>query len=126
MRTVIKVLPTGKLPAGVRCEQVHISGGDKAIVFTPAGAGNGAALLYMHGGGMAVGTAAQESTTLAGNASATPADHNPAHSGCSARCSTTAPQLDATSIQSSTGLAHEFLPVAPGSTQAQSRHTYVR
>jgi acetyl esterase/lipase len=34
-------------------------------VFTPDGGGNGGALLYMHGGGMVIGTAAQEDAHLA-------------------------------------------------------------
>lgn len=65
VRAALKALPAAKLPVGVRSEHVHSPGGEKAIVFTPAGGGNGAALLYMHGGGIVIGTVAQGSSHLA-------------------------------------------------------------
>jgi acetyl esterase/lipase len=60
VRLGTRLLPGPKLRDGLRHEHVELGAGVGAHVFTPAGGGSGAALLWIHGGGMVIGTAAQD------------------------------------------------------------------
>ncbi|WP_263055257.1 alpha/beta hydrolase [Curtobacterium sp. RIT-PI-V] len=66
VRRVLAALPEAKLPDGVTRERFDFPAGGGVRVFTPAGGGTGAALLFVHGGGMVIGNAAQEDARLAG------------------------------------------------------------
>jgi len=61
LRFVTSRMPAPRPPAGVSLEVVDV-GGDvpRAHVFTPASNGSGGALLYIHGGGMVIGTVKQD------------------------------------------------------------------
>lgn len=64
VRGVLQTLPQPRLPEGVRREVVDVPGGEHVRVFTRAGGGNGAAPLYVHGGGMVIGSASHEDARL--------------------------------------------------------------
>ena len=65
LRALFAALPAAKLPEGITRELVHFGPGRGVRVFTPAAGGNGAALLFIHGGGMVLGNAAQDDARLA-------------------------------------------------------------
>ncbi|MFE3457828.1 alpha/beta hydrolase [Nocardiopsis aegyptia] len=60
VRLGTRLLPRPRLRDGLGHEYVALAPGVGAHVFTPAGGGSGAALLWIHGGGMVIGTAAQD------------------------------------------------------------------
>ncbi|UNX56235.1 alpha/beta hydrolase [Georgenia sp. TF02-10] len=59
-RAALTLLPNPETPPDVRYERVDLGPGTAAHVFTPAGGGNGGALLWLHGGGMLIGAAVQD------------------------------------------------------------------
>lgn len=63
------LLPRVKAPEGVSLSWQKTSNGLKLRVFTPAGSNAKAALLYIHGGGMIIGSAKMDDGLLAGLAS---------------------------------------------------------
>jgi acetyl esterase/lipase len=63
------LLPRVKAPEGVSLSWQKTSNGLKLRVFTPAGSNGKAALLYIHGGGMIIGSAKMDDGLLAGLAS---------------------------------------------------------
>jgi acetyl esterase/lipase len=62
------LLPKPKTPAGIKIEQVKTPGGLKLRIYTPAGQRTRAALLYIHGGGMMIGSPAMDDALLANTA----------------------------------------------------------
>lgn len=61
MRSAMRLLPAVKLPDGVRLEAVDFPTDATGVhVFTPASGGSGGALLWIHGGGLVIGAAAQD------------------------------------------------------------------
>jgi acetyl esterase/lipase len=62
------LLPKPKTPAGIKIEQVKTPGGLKLRIYTPAGQRTRAALLYIHGGGMMIGSPAMDAALLANTA----------------------------------------------------------
>lgn len=60
LRTLMRLLPSQKPPEGVRRDWVELAQGVGVHVFTPDDGGNGAALLWIHGGGMVIGAAKQD------------------------------------------------------------------
>jgi acetyl esterase/lipase len=62
------LLPKPKAPAGITIEQVKTPGGLKLRIYTPAGQRTRAAMLYIHGGGMMIGTPAMDDALLANTA----------------------------------------------------------
>jgi acetyl esterase/lipase len=54
------LVPGPRVPDGVRHEQVDLGHGAGVHVYTPAPGASGAALLWIHGGGMVLGAAAQD------------------------------------------------------------------
>lgn len=66
MRSAMRLVPAAKLPDGVRFEQVAFpTDGTGVRVFRSAGGGNGGALLWIHGGGLVIGAAAQDDRVCA-------------------------------------------------------------
>jgi acetyl esterase/lipase len=59
------LLPKPKVPAGITIEQVKTSGGLKLRIYTPDGQRTRAAMLYIHGGGMMIGSPAMDDALLA-------------------------------------------------------------
>ena len=65
-RTLLPLLlPKPKTPAGIQIEQLQIPGGPKVRIYAPAGQKTRAAMLYIHGGGMMIGTPAMDDDLLA-------------------------------------------------------------
>jgi acetyl esterase/lipase len=62
------LLPKPKTPAGIKIEQVKTPGGLKLRIYTPAGQRTRAALLYIHGGGMMIGSPTMDDALLANTA----------------------------------------------------------
>lgn len=62
------LVPRGKSVDGVTIEQVTTPSGLKMRVYAPDGAKTRAALLYIHGGGMMIGTPSQDDRLLASTA----------------------------------------------------------
>jgi acetyl esterase/lipase len=62
------LLPKPKAPAGITIEQVKTSNGLKLRIYTPTGQRTRAAMLYIHGGGMMIGSPAMDDALLAGTA----------------------------------------------------------
>jgi acetyl esterase/lipase len=62
------LLPKPKTPAGITIEQVKTNGGLKLRIYTPAGQRTRAAMLYIHGGGMMIGSPAMDDALLASTA----------------------------------------------------------
>jgi acetyl esterase/lipase len=62
------LLPKSKAPAGITIEQVKTSGGLKLRIYNPAGQRTRAAMLYIHGGGMMIGSPAMDDALLASTA----------------------------------------------------------
>jgi phosphopyruvate hydratase len=60
------LLPRAKAPAGVSITWQKAPSGQKLRVYSPAGANQKAALLYIHGGGMMIGAAKMDDVLLAG------------------------------------------------------------
>lgn len=58
------LLPKPKLPAGITIEQVSTHDGVKLRIFSPTGLKTRAALLYIHGGGMMIGSPAMDDALL--------------------------------------------------------------
>lgn len=58
------LLPKTKLPAGITIEQVSTHDGVKLRIYSPAGLKTRAALLYIHGGGMMIGSPAMDDALL--------------------------------------------------------------
>ncbi|BDV31786.1 alpha/beta hydrolase [Microbacterium terricola] len=54
------IMPAPRLPDGVTREFVELAHGTGVHVFAPEGGGSGAALLWIHGGGMVIGAAVQD------------------------------------------------------------------
>ncbi len=65
IRKTMSLIPAAKVPDGMRMEVIDLGPGAGVRVFTPKGGGNGAALLFIHGGGMVIGTASQEDARCA-------------------------------------------------------------
>lgn len=63
------LLPKPKTPTGITIEQVKTSSGVKLRVYSPGGSRSRAAMLYIHGGGMMIGSPAMDDALLAGTAS---------------------------------------------------------
>ena len=63
------LLPKPKAPAGITIEQVKTSNGLKLRIYTPTGQRTRAAMLYIHGGGMMIGSPAMDDALLVGTAS---------------------------------------------------------
>jgi acetyl esterase/lipase len=59
------LLPKPKTPAGITIEKVKTTGGRKLRIYTPAGQKTRAAMLYIHGGGMMIGTPSMDDALLA-------------------------------------------------------------
>ena len=59
------LLPKTKLPAGITIEKVKTSSGLNLRIYTPAGQKTRAAMLYIHGGGMMIGSPAMDDALLA-------------------------------------------------------------
>lgn len=59
LRSVMKMM-RGKAHEGVQVETHTADGGVRLRVYTPAGGGNGAALLWIHGGGLVIGSPMQD------------------------------------------------------------------
>ncbi len=65
-RTLLPLLlPKPKTPAGISIQQVKTPSGLKLRTYTPAGDRTRAALLYIHGGGMMIGSPAMDDVLLA-------------------------------------------------------------
>jgi acetyl esterase/lipase len=62
------LLPKPKAPAGITIEQVKTSHGLKLRIYTPTGQRTRAAMLYIHGGGMMIGSPAMDDALLVGTA----------------------------------------------------------
>jgi acetyl esterase/lipase len=60
------LLPKPKTPAGVTIEQLKTQAGLKLRVYSPAGDKTRAAMLYIHGGGMIIGSPAMDDALLSG------------------------------------------------------------
>lgn len=58
------LLPRTKAPAGISIEQAKTSSGLKLRIYTPAGQKTRAAILYIHGGGMMIGSPAMDDALL--------------------------------------------------------------
>jgi len=63
------LVPKVKIPAGVQIEQLTTSGGLKLRIYSPAKQKTAAALLYIHGGGMIIGSPKMDDARLASIAS---------------------------------------------------------
>jgi len=63
------LLPKPKAPAGITIEQIKTSGGVKLRIYSPAGQRTRAAMLYIHGGGMMIGSPAMDDALLSSTAS---------------------------------------------------------
>lgn len=59
-RRIMPLMPEATTPAGLTLEKIPYGKAGGLRVYTPAGAGTGAALLWIHGGGMVIGSAAQD------------------------------------------------------------------
>ena len=59
-RYLLPLIPDGKAPDGMTLEKVPFGNAGGLRVYTPDGGGSGAALLWIHGGGLVIGTAAQD------------------------------------------------------------------
>jgi acetyl esterase/lipase len=59
-RRLTVLIPDGKAPEGMTLEKVPFGKAAGLRVYTPEGGGSGAALLWIHGGGMVIGSAAQD------------------------------------------------------------------
>ncbi|MGX5697507.1 alpha/beta hydrolase [Agromyces soli] len=71
VRTAMSAMPPARMPEGVTRELVEFATpGVEARVFTPAGGGDGGALLWIHGGGLVIGSAAQDDAVCAAFATA--------------------------------------------------------
>jgi acetyl esterase/lipase len=62
------LLPQPKLPTDVKIEWMQAASGRKLRVYTPAGSNTRAAMLYIHGGGMMIGSPAMDDALLASTA----------------------------------------------------------
>lgn len=63
------LLPKPKTPAGISIQQLKTPSGLNLRTYTPAGAKTRSALLYIHGGGMMIGSPAMDDVLLATTAS---------------------------------------------------------
>lgn len=59
-RVALPLIPHTKAPAGVRLETVAQRGAGDLRVYTPDSGGSGAAVLWIHGGGLVIGAASQD------------------------------------------------------------------
>jgi acetyl esterase/lipase len=59
-RRLPPLIPDGRVPEGMTLEKVRFGNAGGVRVYTPAGGGSGAALLWIHGGGFVMGSAAQD------------------------------------------------------------------
>ena len=59
-RAAMPLIPQAKQPPGVTLEKIPVGPAGGVRVYTPDGGGSGAALLWIHGGGMMIGAAAQD------------------------------------------------------------------
>lgn len=50
LRKALRLVPEAKSVPGVTIEKTRLGSGQEIRVYTPAGAGNGGALLWIHGG----------------------------------------------------------------------------
>jgi acetyl esterase/lipase len=64
IRKLLGSLPEPKRPAGMKFEKIDFGHGAGVRIFTPASGGSGPALIFVHGGGMVIGAAAQEDARL--------------------------------------------------------------
>ena len=62
------LIPKPKAPPGITIEQLKISDGLKLRIYTPSGQKTRAAMLYIHGGGMMIGSPAMDDALLANTA----------------------------------------------------------
>lgn len=58
------LMPKFKKPAEITIEELRVPGGPKLRIFTPSGQKTRAALLYIHGGGMMIGTPKMDDALL--------------------------------------------------------------
>jgi acetyl esterase/lipase len=63
------LLPKVKTPTGITIEQLKTPAGLKLRIYAPAGQNNRAAMLYIHGGGMIIGSPAMDDALLSSIAS---------------------------------------------------------
>ena len=63
------LLPKVKTPAGITIEQLKTPAGLKLRIYAPAGQNSRAAMLYIHGGGMIIGSPAMDDALLSSIAS---------------------------------------------------------
>jgi acetyl esterase/lipase len=63
------LLPKAKLPAGIRIEEIETTNGVKLRVYSPSGSKSRAALIYIHGGGMMIGSPRMDDALLSATAS---------------------------------------------------------
>jgi acetyl esterase/lipase len=59
-RRLLTLIPDGKAPAGMTLEKIPFGTAGGLRVYTPEGGGSGAALLWIHGGGLVIGSAVQD------------------------------------------------------------------
>lgn len=59
------MLPRAKKPEGIQIEVLRLPSGPKLRIYSPSGQKTRAALLYIHGGGMMIGTPAMDDALLA-------------------------------------------------------------
>ncbi|TFC17274.1 alpha/beta hydrolase [Cryobacterium glucosi] len=64
IRRLLRAATQPKRPKGMTFEKIDFGPGAGVRVFTPASGGSGAALLFLHGGGMVIGAASQEDARL--------------------------------------------------------------
>jgi acetyl esterase/lipase len=62
------LMPRYKAPSEISIEEITIPGGPKLRIYTPAGQKTRAALLYIHGGGMMIGTPRMDDALLSNTA----------------------------------------------------------
>ncbi|WP_454857196.1 alpha/beta hydrolase [Promicromonospora soli] len=60
MRRLMRLMPDAKAPGGLTLEKIPWGEAAGLRVYTPEGGGSGAALLWIHGGGMVMGSAVQD------------------------------------------------------------------
>lgn len=69
LRKALRLVPEAKPASGVAMEKIQLASGQEIHVYTPAGAKNGGALLWIHGGGMVIGSVAQDDAACFATAS---------------------------------------------------------
>jgi acetyl esterase/lipase len=70
LRKAIVLVPQAKPLPGVTMEKIPLASGQEIHVYTPAGVKDGGAVLWIHGGGMVIGSVAQDDAACFATASA--------------------------------------------------------